>query len=294
MFKQPCPLSAHDFGTARSKHVKAIIMLNKQNEIIDLSTVKRAWGIIPDACAGGFKVLVLHTDPNVNREERNLKDKIPKNLLTLIRDIGKTRPPTEFSEALPFEGSNAEVLDLNRHTNGFLRPTIKINYQFTKGGSGLILAILMTKDNYVVGLRTHKALTIHPGEQCLVALRLRIRIPGGVACYTTPIPPKEILFARPEAHVYSIGEPMPIDESYYGELYITVPNFSQDIMTYARGTSLLLFAAELTLLKSMSKKTIFARSLVSHLRVSGTPNGDPPYFHERWFHIQGRSCHQKS
>ena len=185
---------------------------------------------------GGVKILVLHTDPNVNREERHLKDKIPKNLLHLIRDVGKTRPPTEFSEALPFEGSNAEVLDLNRHTNVALRPTIKINYQFTKGGSGLSPAILMTKDNYVVGFRTYKTLTIHPGEQCLVALRLRIRIPGGVACYTTPLPPKKILFAgRPEANVYWIGEPMPIDESYYGELYITVPNFSKEIMTYSRG-----------------------------------------------------------
>ena len=183
----------------------------------------------------GFKILVLHTDPNVNREERNLKDKIPKNLLQLIKDVGKTRPPTEFSEALPFEGSSAEVLDLNRHTNTGLRPTIRINYQFTQGGSGLHPAILATTDNYVVGLRTHKALTIHPGEQCFVALRLRVRIPGGVACYTTPLPPAKILFARPEAQVYSVGEPMPIDESYYGELIITVPNFSKEIMTYERG-----------------------------------------------------------
>ena len=111
-------------------------MLNKQNEIIDLSTIKRAWVIIPDACAGGFKVLVLHTDPNVNREERNLKDEIPKNLLTLIRDAGKTRPPTEFSEALPFEGSNAEVLDLNRHTNGFCARRSKSTISLQKEALG--------------------------------------------------------------------------------------------------------------------------------------------------------------
>ena len=65
----------------------------------------------------GFKVLVLHTDPYVSREEKHLKDKIPSTLLSVIKIVGKTRPVTEFSEALPYEGGNAVALDINRVTN---------------------------------------------------------------------------------------------------------------------------------------------------------------------------------
>ena len=163
-----------------------------------------------------------------------MKDKIPSSLLSIIRNVGKAKPTTEFSEALSFEGSSAEALELNRYTNTGLRPTIIITYQFTQGGSGLRPALLATTDNDVVGLRPHKALTIHPGEQCLVALRLRIRIPGGVACYTTPLPPAKIL-AGENKQIDTIGEPMPIDESYYGEMFFTVPNFTKNIMTHERG-----------------------------------------------------------
>ena len=57
---------------------------------------------------------------------------------------------------------------------------------------------------------------------------------GGVACYTTPLPPPKVL-ACDRGQIDTIGEAMPIDESYYGEMFITIPNFTKDIMTYERG-----------------------------------------------------------
>ena len=188
-----------------------------------------------------MRVLVLHTDPNVCREEHNLQSKLSDSLLSFIKSRGRSpRPPTVIAAAMP-PSAAARIAP----ASGKPEAGITILYQCAKGGSRLKPVALSSEDDRrYIALRAPKDFSVPPGTQCLIALRLRSRIPGGVACFIAPLPPPEedarllatTLEATPLPKNFKMqalfGEPMPIDESYYGELFVTIPKVTKEVMIY--------------------------------------------------------------
>ena len=81
-----------------------------------------------------MRVFVLHTGPNVCRDERNLSDKVSPSLLSVITGLGKTpRTPTDVVQDEPPAAAIIAAKPVAR---------LNILYQHSKGGSGAKPAVL--------------------------------------------------------------------------------------------------------------------------------------------------------
>ena len=142
-YKSSCNLGSHDYGKARAKHVKAIVILNKSKDILDVLAMPRAWRLLPETNTNnGMRVLVLHTDPDVCREERKLQSKLSDTLLSVIRSLGRSPwRPADTAAAMP---PSAAV----QKTAKWSKPEAKITilYEYTKGVSKMKPAVHSFED----------------------------------------------------------------------------------------------------------------------------------------------------
>ena len=176
-FRSPVDLATRDYGKIRDKHIHSIFIMTPTKELFDVYHLRTSWKCPRKELPNGFTLWVVHTDPNVSRNERHIRKTLPTEVCDVIERAGKQLPPP-VAPSTPLPLSNSCAAAHTSGPNAPVRPVLCVTYQPTRGGSHYKPGV-MNQNNCFMALRTHHALTIHPGQQCLVARRLRPRSLGG-------------------------------------------------------------------------------------------------------------------